>query len=223
MWTPLADTKEEGWKESGVKYPSPEERTLGPVLPGMQPGDWMILGKVFERKSDRQIADEMGLSKLTVAKVRKSATFRRAVTMIEERIADRIARGEFGALAMAKAELIPAMKRLIGMSKECATDAVRYKATRDLIELAGLQAPKPAESVPVERLVDRMTPEEAREFYETGHFPERFHDQLARIAVSSVEEAERRRWSPKVDGVEMHEGDDEREVKQTKPTEEVDP
>jgi hypothetical protein len=165
----------------------------------------------------------MGISTATVAKVRKSPAFQRAVETVEERIADRIARGEFGVLAMAKAAAVGAMTRIIGMAKECHTDAVRYKANEKILEIAGIQAPKPLEQVPVERLVDRMTAEEAKEFYETGHFPERFHDQLARIAVSSVEEAERRRWTPKIDAAEIVEGEEVREVKRTPAMEEIDP
>lgn len=223
MWTPLSETREEGWQTAGIVYPSEEETTLGPALPQIEPGDWMILGKVFERKKPRQIAEEMGVSVGTVNRVLGSKAFQAAVELVESRIADRIARGEFGVLAIAKANAVAAMRRIVGMSKHCHNEMVRFKANDRVLEIAGVQPPKPVEQVHVERLMDRFTLDEAKEFYQTGHFPARFADQLARIAVAQVDEAERKRWVPAVDGHEIIEGADLAPVERPPPVEEVEP
>lgn len=209
MWTPLGDTREEGYRDAlADPVPSEEARTLGPPLPGLLPGEWMILGKVFERKSIKEIAKECGMQAGNVSRILAKPAFKQAVAMVEASIVERIARGEFGVLAIAKANSVGAMRRLVGMSKGSEDERVRLQATLKLLEIGGIQPPKPSITESPERLIDQMTAEEAERFAKEGEFPERFRDQLARLASSVLEKNERARWDPKVEAVAEMVGED---------------
>jgi DNA-binding CsgD family transcriptional regulator len=199
MWTPLSETHEEGTDLFAPTLPSEREATLGPRPDGLRPREYMVLGKVFEGKKVAQIAAEMGVSTATVSTILGKPQFKAAVQMVEAAIVERIARGEFGVLAIAKANANGAIRRVVGLSKLSQDDRVRLNANLKLIELAGIRPPAPQVVESKERLIDAMTAEEAREFAATGLFPARFRDQLARLAVSVVEEHEKRRWQPKVE------------------------
>lgn len=207
-WTPLADTREEGWTDPlADPILSEETRTLGPPVEGLSPGDWMIVGKVFERKSARQIAGECKLSIGRVRQIIDAPKFKRAVEMVEASIVERIARGEFGVLAIAKANAVGAMRRLVGIAKGSEDDRVKLNANLELLKLSGVQAPKPTVTESPERLIDQMTADEAQKFAETGEFPARFADQLARLATSVIEKSENARWDPHVEVLPPMEGE----------------
>lgn len=224
-WTPLADTREEGWRHPQAD-PIPDEttRTLGPPLPGLSPGDWMIVGKVFERKSAKQIAEECKMTAVNVRRIMGTPQFKRAIEMVEASIVERIARGEFGVLAIAKANAVGAMRRLVGIAKGSEDDRVKLNANLELLKLSGVQAPKPAVTESPERLIDQMTADEAEMFAREGIFPDRFKDQLARLASSALEKSENARWEPHVEVMPAMEGENSKlaeELKREKPREVV--
>lgn len=201
-WSPLRDCKEEGWKPHDQPDPPPEEeRRLGAPLDGMTPRDWMILGKLYEGKKEKQIGREMGLSQSKISQVVNSPAFKAALKVVEERIVERIARGEFGIMAIFKAEMIPAARRIIGISKVSEDDRVRLAANESIVKKGGYREPAPAVTESPERLLDQMTAEELDHFSKTSEFPDRFKDQLARLASTVLEINEKRRWTPHVDAV----------------------
>jgi hypothetical protein len=200
MWSPLGATREQGTAhESSEPIPSEEERTLGPPIEGLQPMEWMVLGKTFEGKNQKQIAAEVSRSVQTVRRIMDKPAFHLAVRAVEASMAERIARGEFGVLAIFKANAVGAAKRIVGLSRASEDERIRLQANLKIIEGAGVRPPAPAVTESPERLIDQMTAEEATKFAETGDFPERFKDQLARLATSVIEKNEQRLWTPQVD------------------------
>lgn len=202
MWTPLAHVKEEGWVHPDAEpIPPKEERELGPRPNGMKPTDFMILGKLFENKNYSEIGREMGLAPLTVKKRIHRPAFQSQIQIVEAAIVERIARGEFGALAIAKANAVGAMRRIVGQARRADDERVKFQANVKLLEYAGIQPAKPPVTESVDRLIDMMTADEAETFARTGEFPERFRDQLARLATSVLEAHERKRWTPKLESL----------------------
>jgi hypothetical protein len=202
MWTPLLAVREEGWQHPETPLPPPaEERHLGRPIAGMAPRDWMILGKLYENKSVKLIAKELGLSAARIHQITATPAFKDALATVEGAIVERIARGEFGVMAIFKAESIGAARRIVGMGKAAEDERVRLHANVEIIKQSGFRPPAPAVTESPERLIDQMTAAEADHFSTTGEFPERFADQLARLASSVLAASERKRWEPQIDAV----------------------
>lgn len=118
---------------------------------------------------------------------------------VERSVLEKVQRGEFGVLAAAKAAAPGAFRRLQVLAKTSDDEKVRLTANLKLIELAGIKPPAPQVTESPERLIDAMDANEAREFAQTGVFPPRFADALARLPIAVLQEHERRRWQPVVD------------------------
>ena len=134
--------------------------------------------------------------------------FKAAVRRIETAHMEKIARGEFGAMALVKAELTGSLRRIIGMAKASEDDRVKLNANLKLVELAGFQPPTPIAHENPERIIDMMGAEELKHFYETGEFPGRLADQLSRLTSNVLAKAEKARWTPRVE--QIGEGEDPR-------------
>lgn len=212
-WTPMAGTAEEGCPDQFLpdySVPDPLLGVLGDHIPSLPPGDWAILGKTFERKKATQIAQELSLSVLTVRKVQASAPFVAACRMIEASIAERIARGEFGVLAIAKMEAVGAFRRVVGQAKCSPDERIRFQANLKILEFGGIKPAIPLVNAETpDRLVDQFTKEEAEAFAKTGDFPERFRDQLARLATSALQAREKEAWKPQLEQIEGPGGGEE--------------
>lgn len=227
-WTPLSLVGEEGvgagearWvrhplrdvgEECGVGEVPVVDQELALVAHDLDPRSIIMLGKVFEGKRGSAIAREMHLSQSLVSQVLTSAKFKLAEARMETAMLERIARGEFGALAIAKANTVGAMRRLVGMSRGAMDERVKLNATIELLKLGGIQPSKPAVTESPERLVDLMTDDEARVFAETGHFPDRLMDQVARLASGVVRERQRQTMEAEVLAVEEIHGEREHVV-----------
>lgn len=120
------------------------------------------------------------------------------VERVESAVLDRINRGEFGVLAKFKEAAPEAVDVMIATMRNKKDPKLAHAAAKDVIAASGFHAPKPptTEESP-ERLIDLMTAEEARHFADTGEFPDRFKDQLARLAVN-VLRAREPGWTPQV-------------------------
>lgn len=120
------------------------------------------------------------------------------VDRIEAAVLDRISRGEFGVLAKFKEAAPEAVDKMLETMRNRKDPKLAYQAAKDVIAASGFHAPKPptTEESP-ERLIDLMTAEEARHFADTGEFPDRFKDQLARLAVNVIR-AREPGWTPQV-------------------------
>jgi hypothetical protein len=119
----------------------------------------------------------------------------------EEQVLQRVARGEFGVIAAAKAAAPGAFRRLQIIAKTSEDEKVRLTANLKLIELAGIRPPAPVEQETPERIMDMMTADELREFAKSRTWPERLADRLARLPVAVLQAHEREAAKPKVDAV----------------------
>lgn len=221
----MADVKEEGWVPPADEAVSEEiTRTLGPPVEGLAPHEWLVLGRVFERRSRKEIAKEMRMTVQGVTQIINKPAFKRAVEMVEASIVERVARGEFGVMAIFKAEAVGFARRIVGISRASEDERIRFQANVKGLELAGIKPPAPAVTESPERLIDQMTAEEADLFAREGIFPERMADQLARLATSVIEKSEKARFEAHVDVLPPMEGENsrlDREPAREKPIEVV--
>ena len=173
---------------------------LAEVMAGTPlPWEWSALAKVLEGKPLEKVAAEVDRPIADVDDLLSSETFQFTVAVIERSIAARIARGEFGITATFKMEAPGAVERIVGLAKKAKDERIRFQANKEIVAQSGFQPPQPIVTESVERLIDAMTAEEAAKFAESGEFPERFRDQMARLATSVLREQERRLSSPVVE------------------------
>lgn len=170
-----------------------------PKMP-LTPRDYVLLGKLFEGKSVKLIASELGLEPNTVRDLTARPQFQAELTWLKEAILNRIAEGEFGILALAKTEATAAFRRVCNLAVESKNDKVRLDANRYILEIAGIQPTKPEVVQHVDRLIDDMTAEEANHFIATGEFPERMAKQLARVASHRLQEKDPANAPPVIEG-----------------------
>lgn len=216
----MSECKEEGWVDPLCPaVPSAEERLLGPPVEGLKPHEWLIIGRVFERRAAKQIAEELEMSVGAVRAIMGKPAFKAAIQMVEASMAERIARGEFGVLAIAKANAVGAFRRLVGMAKASEDERIKFQANVKILEMAGIKPAAPMVTESPERLIDAMTAEEAQKFAETGEFPDRFSDQLARLATSVLHKNEAKRWEPQVEEIALEGTHDDAEPARKPPLE----
>lgn len=186
MWTPFADTPEEGEPAHLIPETTAVVATNGHG-PALRPRERVLLAHLYEGLSLKKAAQVMGMAYITAKKIVAREAFKRAVEVVDQNIVERISRGEFGAMAIAKAAAVGAMERLKHLSETSRNERVYLQANLEIIRLAGLQPSKPQVTESPERLIDQMTADEAEAFASTGEWPERFRDQLARLATSVLD------------------------------------
>ena len=215
-WAPISWTPEE-------PDPEPPEAVMSPATPmlppeGLLPSDYTLLGKMFEGKRGKAIAQEMGLSTATVKKRMERPAFLAAVKQVEAGSMERVARGDFGALAIFKSQAVGAARRLVRIAKHSLDDRVKFQANLALLKLGGVREPEPMRVESPERIIDAMTAEELDAFTKDGVFPERFSDQLARLTTASMQKADRRRWEAQVVDEQMDAPPEEPTVREVEET-----
>lgn len=174
------------------------------VLTGLSLRDCTVLGKLVEGRKPAQIAKELGLAPGTISSIINSPPFKRAVEAQKKAMFEQIARGEFGALAVAKQEQEGAMRRIVKLAKRADDERVRFNANVELLKY-GTPVPKQQVTESVDRLIDQMTAEEADLFARERVWPDRFKDQLARLATNVIKSSEAKRYEAKVDVIEVGE------------------
>jgi len=159
----------------------------GEPPPQLDAMDFALLESWAARLSQREMAKAVGISLSQVQGRIKRPAFQAALTRLQRNFFDQLSRGEFGAMALVKANVVGAVKRVLGMSKTAANERVKLDANLRLIELAGVQPPKPAVTESPERLLDLMTPEELEHFAASNEIPPRLADAVARLAATTLQ------------------------------------
>lgn len=173
-----------------------------PELDGM---DFAILSAWTERKAWSRIASEVGLTAPAVHYRINRPKFQEALERIRRSWFDAIARGEFGAIALAKANAVPAMRRVVALARTATDERVRLNANLEILKLAGVQPPKPATIERPETILDLMTVEELAHFERTNEFPRRLGDKLARVASSVIQTREKTTVEAEIEDEMRHE------------------
>lgn len=156
--------------------------------PRLDAVDFALLEQWTARRSWREMALAAGVGKAAAQARMARPAFVEALTRLQRTFFDQLARGEFGVLALAKANAPGAFKRILALSRLAISEKVKLDANRDILALAGIQAPKPAVIESPDRLIDLMTADEAAHFAETNEFPRRLADKLARVAAGVLQE-----------------------------------
>lgn len=155
--------------------------------PDLDALDYTLLASWTERATMKALAEKTGL---TVAGVRARTlrpAFQQALQRLQRSLFDRLARGEYGVLALAKGNAVGAFKRVLQLSRAAENERVRLDANLEIMKLAGVQPPKPAVVESPERLLDQMSPEELEHFSKTNEIPRRLGDQVAKLAVTALQ------------------------------------
>lgn len=92
-----------------------------------------------------------------------------------------------------------AVDRMVGLSKEAESEAVRYQATKDLLDRAGVRAPAQTQHIDIDVAVQQAELAEVNR--ETAYL-------LTRLARNHTQEA-LTRGTPELDTLLVLEGDDE--------------
>ena len=171
MLTPIHLAREEG---TSIETGPP---------PGLDAIDFAILIAFSQTTKLIEVARSVGVSAAIVRTRIARPAMQVAMQKLQAGWWEKLSRGEFGAIALVKANQIGAIRRVLGLARAAVDEKVRLAANKYLIELSGLQAPKPQVIETPDRLIDLMTDEEREHFLATQEFPVRLADQLARVAA----------------------------------------
>lgn len=159
----------------------------GEAPPTLDALDFALLAKWSEQKPWRVMAAECGVSVPTVRARAARPAFQATLARLQRNWFDQLARGEFGALAIAKANAVGAVRRTLALARGAQNERVKLEANRDLIKLAGVTPPAATPTQRPEELLDLMTPDELEHFSLTNEFPKRLADKLARVAATVLQ------------------------------------
>lgn len=172
-------------QEEGILPALCDDGLPPPELDGV---DFAILSAWTEKRDWKLIAGAVGIGLPTLKSRISRPIFRDALERLRKSLFDQLARGEFGALAYVKSNLIENLRMMQGLARAANDEKTRFSAQKQLIEYAGMQPSKPQEGVTIERVLDEMTPEELHHFHRTNEFPRRLADRLARVAASELKQ-----------------------------------
>lgn len=175
MYAPVHLAREEGMNLVCL------DGELPPALDGL---DFEILGRWRCGQKVSVMARELRTTPATIRLRMARAPFQAAQARIQRNFFDAIARGEFGAMAILKANLVGNVKGLLKLARTSVDERVQLQARLELIKMAGLQPPKPLAPERPEQLLDQMDPEELAHFAATNEIPKRLGDQVARMAAT---------------------------------------
>ena len=180
---------------------SPESDALVPAeaQADLVPREFLVLGKLFEGRKPADIARDLNVNLTTIRHITQKPAMRKWIAHCQDAIIDRIARGEFGAMAVAKKEATEAMRRIVVLSRDAKDERVRLNANVKLLEFAGVVASRPIDAPTIDRVLDQLTPAEQLMFSETGKFPGRLADQLLRISAATLRQKDPANAEPTVE------------------------
>lgn len=155
--------------------------------PALDPLDMAILLAWMERKSWAAMAKSFGTAYATIRARWDRPAMQAVVSRLQRNLFDQLSRGDFGGLALVKANQVSAIKVTLKLMRTASRESVQLDAARDILKLAGMQ---PAQAKIVDRpetLLDEMTQEELEHFSLTNEFPRRLADRLARVAAGVLQ------------------------------------
>lgn len=195
-YAPIALAQEEAEPPRTTLDPRALVCADGGPPPVMDPLDVGILTLWMERKSWGAIARALGVTYPTIRARWDRPAMQATVARLQRNLFDQLSRGDFGALALVKANQVSAVKVTLRLMRTATKEAVQLEAARDILKLAGLQPAKAAVVDRPETLLDEMTQEELEHFSLTNEFPRRLADRLARVAAGVLQA----RTRPSVEG-----------------------
>lgn len=102
---------------------------------------------------------------------------------------EKIERGDFGAIPIAKASAEGAMVILLGLMRAAKSDETRRKAANDLLAYAGHQPVKRTQVLNPGEFLDAMTEGELEEFAASGLVPDRLRSQATFMVAKKLPKA----------------------------------
>lgn len=177
-YAPVSAAREEGLELACLDGEPP---------PDLDALDFAILTAWSDRTKWADLARQLGVSVQTIRGRAARPAFQGTLTRLRKAWFDQLSRGEFGALALARANVIGAIKGTLRLMHGAEHEKVQLEAQRDIIKLAGVIPVQPKVIERPDTLLDEMTQEELEHFSVSGEFPRRLHDKLARVAASVLQ------------------------------------
>jgi len=178
---------------NGSVAPNPPPASTQPVLsvPGMEPHDWWVLSLVLRGQSIPQISSITGIGIPKLAILTKRPIFLEQLDIQSRVMIENITNGNYGVSQIARANAPDAMRRIIDHSRQSRDLKVSLMASKEVLNYAGLQPVRRIETLSVDALLPKMTPEELIHFAKTLELPDRFAEQAQRLKAlpSPTEEA----------------------------------
>lgn len=133
------------------------------------------------------IEDTAEFLKVDVGKVRKfaeRAEIKHCIAQSQRVVLNKLQRGEFGPIPMAKHAAEHAMATLITLTQRARNENVKRQSAIDVLALAGHVAVKKAEILNVNELIDAMNAAELDNFIKEGVWPDRLRDRAALLSIT---------------------------------------
>jgi hypothetical protein len=131
-----------------------------------------------------EIAEKIGISVEKVEKFVKKPEIQQCVANATKKTLEKLQRGDFGPIPMAKHAAEHSMATLIELTKRARNENVKRQAAIDVLALAGHVAVKKAEILNVNELIDSMNVAELDDFIQHGKWPERLRDRAALLSIT---------------------------------------
>lgn len=187
MYAPVGVAREEPEAVEAALQPHALVCSDGGPPPDLDPLDVRILTGWMERQSWSQIAKTLGVGVGTIRARWNRPSMQAVVARLQRNLFDQLSRGDFGGLALIKANQVSAIKTTLRLMRTATKESVQLEAARDILKLAGMQPAKATVFERPEQLLDEMTQEELEHFSLTNEFPKRLADKMARMAAGVLQ------------------------------------
>lgn len=153
-------------------------------LKRLKPWHLEVMRLLFDGKTSAEIGAVLGKATATVDKVRQDPLFRAQQASLEQAVLGTIARGEHGAVAMARAEAETMMATLIAVAKTAPNMDTKRRAAKDVLAIIGIAPIKETHvTVDVHALFLEMTAAELEVYLATDQWPVRLQGKVAQLTA----------------------------------------
>lgn len=137
--------------------------------------DMEILYKHACGLKNKDIAAILGISEQTVSTTINSDWAKNELALLHARTLDKIANGTYSPIAYARAFANEAIAIQVSLMRSPAVKAnVRARIADSILDRAGYRPAQRVESIDLNEVFEKMSPEELDEYATTGNLPERF-------------------------------------------------
>jgi hypothetical protein len=146
-------------------------------IPGMDPHSWWVLSLMLRGYPLTKIAKITGINHPRLLTLTQEAVFREQLDVQSRIMVENITNGNYGVTQIARANAPNAMRRIIEHSRQDDDRKTSLLASKEILNYAGLQPVRRIETLSVNDLFHKMTPEELIHYAKTVELPDRFEEQ----------------------------------------------
>lgn len=148
----------------------------------LSPEEMTVVLLHFQSRTTEEIATVLHIDPEDVTGILERPAVKAKLRTIDEKITEKITKGDFGVAAVFKSSAPGAARRIVGMSKRAREERTKLQANKDVLNYAGYERPRMVH-ITVEHIFDQMSVEELDSYAVTGEIPNRFEGQLGQMGV----------------------------------------